>query len=75
MPDESTMICYCHDVTLGLLAKYIKENGINSIEDILEDTEYVCGDTCENCHEDGYNNDGLSMVMAIEMVKRGYIRC
>ena len=26
MPDESMLICYCHDVTLGELAKYIKEN-------------------------------------------------
>ena len=73
MPDESTTICYCHDVTLGELAKYIKANKINSIQDILDDKEFVCGDTCESCHEDGYNNDGLSMAMAIGMVKKGYI--
>lgn len=73
MPDESTMICYCHDMTLGRIATYIKENGINSVQEILEDTNFVCGDTCENCWEEGYNNDGLSMAMAIGMVKRGYI--
>ncbi|MFT7824205.1 MAG: hypothetical protein ABXS92_05530 [Sulfurimonas sp.] len=73
MPDESTMICYCHDVTLGELAKYIKENSIDTVADVLEDTDFVCGDTCENCWEEGYNNDGLSIAMAIRMVKRGYI--
>ena len=69
MPDESTMICYCHDVTLGELAKYIKAHNINTVQEILEDTDFVCGDTCESCWEDGYNNDGLSIAMA----KRGYI--
>ncbi|MBD3790996.1 MAG: (2Fe-2S)-binding protein [Campylobacterales bacterium] len=73
MPDESTMICYCHDVTLGQLARYIKEHKISTIADILANTDFVCGDTCENCREEGYNNDGISIAMAIGMVKRGYI--
>lgn len=75
MPDESTLICHCHDVTLGQLAKHIRENSINTIEEILEDTCLVCGDICENCREEGYHNDGLSIAMAIGMVKRGYISC
>ena len=71
MPDESTMICYCHDVALGELAKYIKENNIKTVAEVV--TDFVCGETCENCCEDGYNNDGLSIAMAIGMVKRGYL--
>ena len=73
MPDTETMICYCHDVTLGDLAKYIKENNIQSWKEITEDKEYLCGDSCESCHENGYSNDGLSLAMAVGMVKRGYL--
>ena len=73
MPDEYTMICHCHDVTLGMLAQYIKANKIEKWQEIVEDREFLCGDTCEKCHEEGYNNDGLSLAMAVGMVKRGYI--
>lgn len=73
MPDENTLICYCHDVTLGELAANIKQYGLKSVAEILKHTDFVCGDTCENCREEGYNNDGLSIAMAIGMVKRGYL--
>lgn len=73
MPGESTMICYRHDVTLGQLAVYIKQHGLKSVAEILEHTDFVCGDTCENCQEEGYNNDGISMAMAVGMVQRGYL--
>ncbi len=73
MPTRETMICHCHDRTLGMIADYIKANNIEKFEQIVEDLEFECGDTCENCHTDGYHNDGLSLAMAVGMVKRGYI--
>jgi NAD(P)H-nitrite reductase large subunit len=73
MPDRETMICHCHDVTLGALADYIRERKITRWEEIVEDREFLCGDTCDKCHEAGYNNDGYSLEMAVGMVKKGYL--
>ena len=73
MPDRETMICHCHDVTLGELSDYIREHKIKAWQQIVEDRDFLCGDTCEKCHEEGYNNDGLSLAMAVGMVKRGMI--
>jgi len=73
MPTEETMICHCHDKTLGAIATYIKANKIEKWEQIVDDLEFECGDTCENCHTEGYHNDGMSLAMVVGMVQRGYI--
>ncbi len=73
MPNENTLICHCHNVTLGELAEYIKKHNITDYTQIIDDLEFECGNSCQNCWEDGYNNDGLSLAMAVGMVKRGYI--
>ena len=73
MPDEHTMICYCHDKTLGQIVDYIKAHNIERWEEIVADLDFECGDTCENCYTEGYHNDGMSLAMAVGMVKRGYI--
>lgn len=73
MPTRDSMICYCHDKTLGEIADYIKAHRIERWEEIVADREFECGDTCENCHTEGYKNDGLSLAMAVGMVKRGYL--
>jgi len=73
MPTADMMICHCHNKTLGDIAKYIKENHIEKWEQIVDDPEFACGNSCENCHTEGYHNDGMSLAMAVGMVKRGYI--
>ncbi len=73
MPDQDTMICYCNDLPLGKIAEYIKENNIQSWEEIVADVEYACGNSCEACHIEGYQNDGFSLAMVVGMVKKGYI--
>jgi NAD(P)H-nitrite reductase large subunit len=73
MPTRETLICHCHDKTLGAIADYVKANKIDHYEEIVTDLTFECGDTCENCHTEGYHNDGLSLAMAVGMVKRGYI--
>ena len=73
MPTAETLICHCHGKTLGEIAGYIKTHGTQRWEDIVNDTSFACGDTCQKCHLDGYENDGLSLAMAVGMVKRGYI--
>jgi len=73
MPEKDTMICYCHNRTLGEIAEYIKENKITDYKQIVEDPDYPCGNSCEACHEEGYQNDGFSLAMVVGMVKKGYI--
>ncbi len=73
MPTADTMICYCHNRTLGEIAHYIKTNQITRWEEIVDDLAFACGNSCENCHTEGYNNDGFSLAMAVGMVQRGYI--
>ena len=73
MPDKDTLICYCHDLTIAQIAEYIKANDIQRWEEIVEDKDYVCGNSCENCHTEGYQNDGFSLAMVVGMVKKGYI--
>ena len=73
MPTTDTLICHCHDKKLGEIAEYIKANKIDDYKRIVEDGSFECGVSCENCHEEGYHNDGLSLAMAVGMVKRGYI--
>lgn len=71
MADESTMICYCRDVTLGQLASYVKEKGITSVSDIVDGWDPFCGDCCEKCRDEGFHGDGISMEMVIDRVKKG----
>jgi len=73
MPTREMMICHCHNKTLGEIADYIKQQKIEKWEEIVEDLTFECGDTCENCHTEGYHNDGMSLAMVVGMVKRGYI--
>ncbi len=73
MPTRDMMICHCHSKTLGEIADYIKAHHIEKWEEIVEDLGFECGDTCENCHTEGYHNDGMSLAMVVGMVKRGYV--
>jgi len=73
IPTKETLICHCHDKTLGVIVDYIKAHKIEKWQEIVADLEFECGDTCENCHIEGYHNDGLSLAMVVGMVKRGYI--
>jgi NAD(P)H-nitrite reductase large subunit len=73
MPGEEMMICHCHNKTLGEIAEYIKKNAITCYEAIVDDKHFECGDSCENCHTEGYHNDGMSLAMVVGMVARGYI--
>ncbi len=73
MPEHDTLICYCNNLTLGEIAEYVKQHNIEKWQQIVEDMAYACGNSCESCHTEGYNNDGFSLAMVVGMVKKGYI--
>ncbi len=69
MLDLDRELCVCNGITLGDIVKYIKENGSEKVEDLL-DCDLDVGNKCETCVEDGYENDGFSLTMVLSLVKQ-----
>lgn len=70
MLDINTEICVCNGLSIDDIAKCIKENKLNTLDDVLENQVCPMGDKCESCIDEGYNNDGLNIPMVLAMVKR-----
>lgn len=73
MIDLDTEICVCYSLSIRDIAKCIKENNINSLEELLKNKVCPMGDKCESCKDEGYNNDGLNLPMVLSMVKKGMV--
>ncbi|WP_353662645.1 (2Fe-2S)-binding protein [Hydrogenimonas sp. SS33] len=69
-PDPDRLICYCNNLTVADIAKVIKENGIETLEELLEQDVCPMGDICEACREEGYENDGFNLPMVFASVLR-----
>lgn len=65
-----TEICVCNSLTVEDIAKCIKENEIQTVEELLQSDICPIADKCESCLDEGYNNDGLNIPMVLSMVKR-----
>jgi len=73
MLDLDTEICVCNSLSIKDIANCIKENNINSLEELLNSDSCPVGDKCESCVDEGYNNDGLNLPLVLSMVKQGQI--
>ncbi len=71
MIDKERELCVCNSKTLGEIAECIKANDIETLEALLEHPECGVGDKCECCIEEGFENDGFSLAMALALVKQG----
>ena len=71
MIDKDRMICVCNSLDINEIAEHIKENSIQTLEELLENQECPMGDKCESCIEDGYENDGFSLAMVLSLTKQG----
>lgn len=71
MVDLDTEICVCNSLNVKDIAQCIKENNLNTLDELVENNICPMGDKCESCHDEGYNNDGLNIPMVLSMVKRG----
>ena len=71
MVDLDTEICVCNSLSVRDIANCIKENDLNTLEDILENSVCPVGDKCESCVDEGFNNDGLNVPMVLSMVQKG----
>ncbi len=73
MIDLDTEICVCNSLTLQEIATCAKENNFTTLEELLENDICPMGDKCEACHDEGFNNDGLSLSFVLSMIKNGKI--
>lgn len=69
MIDLDRMICVCNGITIGELAAMIKEEGITTMDELIE--KAGVGNKCESCIEEGYENDGYSLAMVLSLVRQG----
>ncbi len=71
--DLDTEICVCNSLTVKEIAECIKKNNFTTLQEVLDNTEMPIGDKCEACHDEGYYNDGLNILMVLAMVKSGRV--
>ena len=73
MIDLDTEICVCNGLSIRDIAECIKENNLNTLDEVLENTICPVGDKCESCVDEGFNNDGLNIPMVLSMVKKNQV--
>ncbi len=73
MIDIETTICVCNDLSIKDIAECIKENDIQNLEQLLQNSVCPVGDKCESCIDEGFNNDGLNLPMVLSMVKQNKV--
>lgn len=71
--DPERLICYCNDLTIADIAEVIKEQKIQTLEELLAQQVCPMGDKCEACRDEGYENDGFNLPMVLSLVKQGRI--
>jgi NAD(P)H-nitrite reductase large subunit len=70
MYDLNTEICSCNSLTVNDIANCIKENNLETMEAILENSLCPMGDKCGACKDEGTNGDGLNIPFVLARVKR-----
>ena len=70
MIDLDTEVCVCNSVSFKEIIQCIKENNIANLEELLANEICPVGDKCESCVDEGYNNDGLNLPLALSLAKK-----
>jgi|GEM_PF-541018 len=70
MINLETEVCVCNSVTFEEIIKCINENNIANLEELLANDICPVGDKCEACHDEGYNNDGLNLPLALSLAQK-----
>ncbi len=73
MIDLDTEICVCNSLSVKDIAECIKQNNLQTLQEMLENDICPMGDKCEACRDEGYHNDGLNLPMVLSMVKNKQI--
>jgi bacterioferritin-associated ferredoxin len=70
MIDLNSEVCICNSVTFNTLIQEIQQQNISNLTELLANESCPVGDKCESCREDGYNNDGLNLSLALSLAKK-----
>jgi len=70
MIDLDKEVCICNSVTFKEIIEVIRENKIESMDELLANSICPVGDKCESCHDEGFNNDGLNLPLALSLAKK-----
>lgn len=67
MIDLDEEVCVCNSVTFRELIDIIQEESILTLEELLENSTCPVGDKCESCIDEGFNNDGHNLPLALKL--------
>jgi len=70
MIDLETEVCVCNSVTFKELIELIQKENIQTLEELLENDICPVGDKCESCVDEGFNNDGLNLPLALKLAHK-----
>ena len=68
---KEKILCSCNNINIGDAIDFIKENDIKTVEQWMESDIQQVGDKCEACHENGTENDGVTLAVILSQVKQG----
>ncbi len=71
MIDKDRMICVCNSLDISEISQYIKDNNVETLQELLDNQDEPMGDKCELCIEEGFENDGFSLAMVLSLTKQG----
>jgi len=69
--EKDKNLCSCNHVSIGDAVEFIKEHNIKTVEEWMESDIQHVGDKCEACHENGTENDGVTLAVILSQVKQG----
>ena len=68
---KDKILCSCNHICVGDAVEFLKEHNIKTVEEWMNSDIQHVGDKCEACHEDGTENDGLTLAAVLSQVKQG----
>lgn len=70
MIDLQQEVCICNSVSFEKIIDEIIEQNITSLQALYENSRCPVGDKCESCRDEGYNNDGLNLALALSLANK-----
>ncbi|MDF1881127.1 hypothetical protein JHD50_07390 [Sulfurimonas sp. MAG313] len=68
---DDKILCSCNHICVGEAVEFLKTHNIKSVEEWMQSDIQPVGDKCEACHEEGTENDGLTLAAVLSQVQQG----
>lgn len=70
MIDLKSEVCICNSVTFEEIIIQIQEQNITTLQQLLENEVCPVGNKCKSCKDEGFNNDGLNLPLALSLANK-----